>query len=137
MRFKRSERGQAMTEFAIYAPFAVIMTFMLISWIPIHRARSMAVSASYACAQFLSQARDPATAARNAYTIAMQTLEGDWSATIGVSYAVSVQPPSGRGAPGVCRVTYQAPILFNFFGLSSPQSAQTYVSRNERWKTKW
>lgn len=137
IHFRKSERGQAMTEFAIYVPVAVLMTFMLLSWIPLHRARTMAISASYACAQFLSQARDPANAARNAYQIAMKTLEGDWSGSVGVQYAVSITPPTGRGRPGYCRVTYQAPILFNVLGLSAPRSEQRYISRAERWKANW
>ena len=70
---KRTERGQAMAETALFAMLAVILAFGLLSWIPTHRARTAATAAAYACAQFLSQSPDPARAENNARMIAWQT----------------------------------------------------------------
>ena len=90
----RSERGQAMAETALFAVLAILMGFGLLSWIPTHRARTAATAASYACAQFLSQSPNPARASRNAREIAWQTLDADWSGSLGVAYRVQVVPPS-------------------------------------------
>ena len=135
----KSERGQALAETALFSTLVIIMAFGLLSWIPFHRARTAATSAAYACAQFLSQSPDPGRAARNAYAIAQQTLDADWSATLGVSYQVQVAPPNGTGEPGRCAVSYSVPVFFNgLLGLSNPGwSSEWFVSRSETWKAKW
>ena len=140
MRHRRwSERGQALAETALFAVLAILMAFGLLAWIPIHRARTAATSAAYACTQFLSQSPDPARAQRNAVNIAWKTLNADWSATAGVQYRVQVSPPGGPGQPGRCMVTFQAPILFDgFLGLSaSDWHTEWFVSRSETWKARW
>ena len=40
-----SERGQAMPETALFAILAILMAFGLLSWIPLHRARTAAAAA--------------------------------------------------------------------------------------------
>jgi hypothetical protein len=136
---RRSERGQALAETALFAILAVLMAFGLLSWIPVHRARTAATAAAYACSQFLSQSRDPQRAAHNAEYIAWQTLNADWSATRGVQYQVQVSPPSGPGEPGQCRVSFQAPTLFKgLLGLSQGTwNSEWFISRSETWKAKW
>jgi len=134
---KRSERGQALAEVALFSLLAVILGFSLLTLIPVHRARTAATSAAYSCAQFLSQSPRPSKAAHNAYNIAWQTLETPWSATLGVEYQVEVVPPSGSGQPGGCAVHWRAPLLFGI-GLTDPGwSTEWFVSRSETWKAKW
>ena len=136
---KRGEQGQALPETAIFAVLAVIVTFGILALIPVHRTRTAAISASYACAQFLSQSPDPSKAAYNARKIAENTLDGDWSATFGASYQVRVFPPAGRGQPGRCEVLWSAPGLFG--GLlelrAGAPSGEVFVSRSEAWKARW
>jgi hypothetical protein len=105
---RNMERGQAMAETALFATLAILM-----AWIPSHRARTAATAAAYACAQFLSQSPDPARAQRNAVQVAWRTLNADWSATAGVQYRITVQPPGGAGEPGRCQVSFRSPTLFN------------------------
>jgi len=135
----RSERGQAMAETALFAVLAILMGFGLLSWIPTHRARTAATAASYACAQFLSQSPNPARASRNAREIAWQTLDADWSGSLGVAYRVQVVPPSAPGEPGRCEVFFRAPTLFNgFLGLGEGEwEREWFLSRSETWKARW
>lgn len=136
---KISERGQAMAETALFAVLAILLAFGLLAWIPAHRARTAATAAAYACAQFLSQSPDPARAQRNAMSVAWRTLNADWSATAGVQYRVSVQPPSGAGEPGRCQVSFRTPTLFNgLLGLNQSEwSSEWFLSRSETWKARW
>jgi len=135
----QAERGQALAETALFSTLAVILAFGLLAWIPAHRARTAATSAAYACAQFLSQSPNPARATRNASEVAWETLNGDWSGTLGTQYRVTVAPPAGPGAPGACIVHYRPPVLFNgLLGLSSAEwSSQWFISRSETYKAKW
>ncbi|MCZ7547598.1 MAG: hypothetical protein M5U11_00370 [Anaerolineales bacterium] len=128
-----------MAETALFAMLAVILAFGLLSWIPTHRARTAATARAYACAQFLSQSPDPARAEHNARLIAWQTLNADWSATLGVEYRIAVQPPSGAGEAGRCQVSFHAPVPFNgLLGLSQGEwSDEWFVSRSETWKARW
>jgi len=127
-----------MAEFALFALLAVITTFLLLSLIPLHRTRTAATSAAYACAQFLSQSPDPLRASRNARAVAEKTLAGGWSGMAGARFTITVQPPAGPGLPGFCRVAYQAPLLFNLLGIASPgESSIQFVSRSETWKARW
>ena len=136
---QKSERGQALAETALFAMLAVLMAFGLLSWIPIHRARTAATAAAYACSQFLSQSPDPSRAGANALNVAWQTLDADWSATAGVQYQVQVSPPDGPGEPGRCLVSFQAPTLFDgLLGLSEGGwNSEWFISRSETWKAKW
>jgi hypothetical protein len=134
-----SERGQALAETALFAILSILMAFGLLSWIPLHRARTAATAAAYACTQFLSQSPDTARAQRNAATVAWQTLNADWSATHGVTYRVEISPPSGPGEAGRCAVSYQAPVLFQGLLESSrgDWSSEWFISRSETWKARW
>jgi hypothetical protein len=139
MKYKKSERGQALAETALFASLAIIMAFGLLSWIPAHRARTAATAAAYACAQFLSQSPNINRATANARQVAWQTLNTDWSGTLGVSYRVQVAPPSGPGQPGQCAVSFNVPTLFS--GLlnqsSSGWNSEWFISRSETWKARW
>lgn len=136
---KISERGQAMAETALFAVLAILLAFGLLAWIPAHRARTAATAAAYACAQFLSQSPDLARAEHNARLVAQRTLNADWSATLGVQYRITVQPPSGSGEPGRCQISFRAPVLFNgLLGLNQARwSSEWFISRSETWKARW
>jgi hypothetical protein len=106
--------------------------------IVIHRARTLAVSAAYACAQFLSQAPNPEQAAQQAYDIADRTINADWSGLVNVQFRVEVFAPAGPGAPGNCIVHYNAPFLYKgLFGIPDEWSAESFYSRSEVWKADW
>jgi hypothetical protein len=126
-----------MAETALFSMMAVLMAFALISLIPIHRTRTAAAAAAYACAQFISQSPNPEWAAWSAYQTARQTLDADWSATLGAEYQVEVAPPGSPGKPGGCVVHYLPPLLFNIFGIQPQWGSEFFVSRSETWKAKW
>ena len=139
MSHRPGERGQAMVETAIFAVLAILMIFGLLSWIPVHRARTSAIAAAYACAQFLSQSPDPARANKNAREIAWQTLNADWSASMGVEYRVQIVHPSSPGSPGRCEVFFRAPTLFNgiLHSINGEWGSEWFLSRSETWKARW
>lgn len=134
----RKERGQALAETAVISVVAILMIFGTFSLIVIHRARTLAVSAAYACAQFLSQAPNPEQAAQQAYDIADRTINADWSGLVNVQFRVEVSAPAGPGAPGNCIVHYNAPFLYKgLFGIPDEWSAESFYSRSEVWKADW
>jgi len=134
----KAERGQALAEFALFSVLAVLMVFGLLAWIPAHRARTAATAAAYACAQAISQAADPAGAEQAGYAVAQQTLDGDWSGTLGAEYRVVVYPPPAPGQAGSCAVSYRPPLLFNgLLGLSTDWAEEWFVSRAETHKASW
>lgn len=139
MKPSKSERGQALAETALFGLLAVVMAFGLLAWIPVHRARTAATAAAYACSQFLSQSPNTARAAANARQVAWQTLNARWSGTRGVEYRVQVIAPSGPGQPGRCSVTYHTPSLFNgLLGLKEDGwNTAWFISRSETWKARW
>ena len=132
------EKGQAMVETALFSVLAVILAFGMLSWIPLHRARTQATAAAYSCAQFISQSPNPSLAAQNAILAVEKTLDADWSATLGVEYKVIVSPGSPGGVVG-CSVSYQVPVMFRGLGFIDPGgwSEEWYLSRSETWKAKW
>lgn len=135
---RRCEHGQGLAEVALYAGLVALLALGLLSWIPVHRARTAATAAAHGCAQFLSQSPNPAWAASQARQAAQATLEGDWSATLGTVYRVWVAPPQGPGAPGGCAVYYQPPQLFGLAGVAEPKtSVEFFLSRSEAWKARW
>jgi hypothetical protein len=135
---RRGERGQALAEASVISVVAILMIFGTFSLIAQHRARTAAISASYACAQFLSQAPDPIQAAAQARTIAQRTLDADWSGLVGTSYRISVSAPPGPGEIGSCTVAYNSPFLFNgLFGIPDEWVEETFFSRSESWKADW
>lgn len=131
--------GQALAETAIFSLMAVLLAFSLLAFIPQHRARTVATSAAYSCAQFVSQSPNPTWAVYQAQTIARRTLEADWSGTLGVQYDVEVLAPNGPGSAAGCAVFYQAPVLFNgLLGASDPGwSVEWFLTQSETWKARW
>ena len=136
--FSEREKGQALAETAVISMVAILLIFGTFSLIVIHRARAAAISASYACAQFLSQSPDPVQAERQATYVANQTVNSDWSGLVNVHFRIQVSPPVGPGAPGSCTVFYSAPFLYNgLFGIPTEWVAETFYSRSEAWKADW
>ena len=127
-----------MAETAVISVVAILLIFGTFSLIVIHRARTAAISASYACAQFLSQSPNPAQAAQQASDIAGETINSAWSGLFNVQFRIDVTPPAGPGAPGECSISYSAPFLFNgLFGIPSEWAAESFTSRSESWKANW
>ena len=136
--FSKREKGQALAETTMISVVAILLIFGTFSLIVIHRARAAAISASYACAQFLSQSPDPVAAQRQATNIANQTVNSDWSGLVNVHFRVQVSPPAGPGAPGSCTVYYSAPFLYNgLFGIPTAWNPESFYSRSESWKADW
>ena len=134
----RSARGQALAETAVISVAAILMIFGTLALIAQHRARTAAIAASYACAQFLGQAQDPDQAAVQAEAIARRTLDSPWSGLAGTSFRIVVVPPSGPGAVGRCTVAYNSPFLFNgLFGIPNEWVEESFFSRAESWKASW
>jgi len=135
----RKECGQALAETAIFSIMAVLLAFGLLSLIPQHRARTVATSAAYSCAQFVSQSPNPSWAVYQAEAVARSTFQADWSGTLGVQYDVEVLAPTGPGSAAGCLVFYHAPVLFNgLLGLRDPGwSAEWFISQSESWKARW
>ena len=134
----KRERGQALAETALFSTLAVILAFGMLATIAVHRTRTAAVSAAYACTQFLSQSPNPSWAAVQARAVAEKTLNADWSATVGADYKVEISPPAGPGSAGTCVVFYRPPILFGYlFGVGPKWSNEWFTSRSETWKAKW
>ncbi len=134
---RKSERGQALTETALYALVAVLLALGLLMFIPAHRTRTAATAAAYACAQALSQASDPGQAQDDAYEIANQTLSASWNSLRNVRFLTVINPPSGPGEPGSCMVSYMLPPMYAIFGGGGWHSTVQFVSRAETWKANW
>ncbi len=133
------ERGQALAETAIFSILAMLLAFGLLAFIPQHRARTVATSAAYSCAQFVSQSPNPFWAVYQAEAVARRTFAADWSGTLGVQYDVEVLTPNGPGSATGCMVFYHAPVFFNgLLGLNDPGwSAEWFISQSESWKARW
>lgn len=136
---RRTEKGQALVETALFSVMAVLLAFGALTLIPIHRTRTAATAAAYACTQFVSQSPNPAWAAYQAEQVAWRTLEAKWSGALGVAYEVQVFAPNGPGSAAGCAVLYRPPRLFNsLLGLGEPDwSAIWFVSQAESWKARW
>lgn len=136
---KQEPRGQAMTEFALFAGLAVVLALMLMTFIPIHRARTAAAAAAYACAQFLSQSPDPATAAREASRVAHQILSQRWSGLSAARFSVAVSPHTGPGTSGICTVNWSTSTFFGgvLGGPAVISGSASAVSRSEVWRPGW
>ncbi len=135
---KPQEHGQALAEFAMFAILPVILALGLLAFIPVHRARTAATSAAYACAQFIAESPNPAWAAYQAEQAAWRTLEAGWSGTGGTDYDVQVMVPSGPGSSGGCVVFYLAPTLFGgLLGIEPAWSSEWFYSNSEQWKARW
>lgn len=136
--FSPSERGQALVETALFSVLAILLAFGALTLIPIHRTRTAATSAAYACAQFVSQSPNPNLAVSQAELVAWKTLNADWSATLGAVYQVQALAPTGPGSPTGCAVLYQPPLPFNgLLGLEADWATVTFFSQSETWKARW
>ena len=135
---KRKERGQAIVELALLAAVMFLLAALGLTAIPLHRAHTAAVSAVYACAQFVTQHPNRPDAAANAgYTEAQRTLHGGWSALSKASFRLSVSPPQHAGEAGTCSVTYSVDLLFDPLGMGQHTRTLTLTGRSERWKAEW
>ncbi|GAB4577519.1 MAG: hypothetical protein Fur0022_02500 [Anaerolineales bacterium] len=136
--FSQSERGQALVETALFSVMAVLLAFGALTLIPVHRTRTAATSAAYACVQFVSQSPNPNLAVTQAELVAWKTLNADWSATLGANYQVQAVSPTGPGSPTGCVVSYQPPLPFNgLLGLEADWATVTFFSQSEAWKARW
>lgn len=135
---QKGERGQAMVETALFSVLALLLGFGVLALIPVHRTRTTATAAAYACAQFVSQSPNPSWAVYQAELVAERTIDADWSGTLGAQYTVQVATPSGPGTLGGCTVSYKPPIYFGgLLGLSADWSDVTFFSQSEAWKARW
>ena len=86
-----------MAEAVIFSLLAVMLGFALLALIPVHRTRTAATSAAYACAQFVSQALDQEAAIRQAEAIGRRAIAEVWSGTPGDGYVVQAWRSGGEG----------------------------------------
>jgi hypothetical protein len=133
--FKKRETGQTLAETAIITVVAVIILAVFVALIPINRARTAATSAALACAESLSQSRDPSRAKLDAEQAALTTLKGGWSGTGTAEYAVNVVPPNGPGGMGTCYVSWR--VQLKVLPVSFGWSTESFTSRNEGWRSQW
>ena len=136
---RRSERGQALAETAIFSLLAVLLGFAVLALIPVHRTRTAATAAAFACAQFASQSAEAETAVRQAEDVGRRTIDSQWSGLKGAAFEVRAWHAGGPGADSGCTVTYRSPILFNgFLGFIDPGSGSvSFAARTETWKAQW
>ena len=135
---RRGERGQALPETALFSLLAILLAFGTLALIPVHRARTTATAAAYACAQFASQSPNPARAAYQAALVAEKTVEADWSGAFGADYQVQVLSPAGPGTAAGCVVSYRPPALFSgLLGLETKWSQVAFYGHSEAWKARW
>jgi hypothetical protein len=135
----QSEKGQAMAEVSIFSLLAVLLGFALLALIPMHRTRTAATAAAYACAQFVSQSVHAEAAVAQAEQIAWQTISADWSGADRSTYQVRAWHSGRRGMESGCEVNFQSPILFNgLLGLANPGEGRvSFIARSESWKARW
>lgn len=133
-----TEKGQALVETALFSVMAVLLAFGALTLIPVHRTRTAATSAAYACAQFVSQSPNPNLAVSQAELVAWKTLHADWIATLGANYQVQVFAPTGPGTPAGCAISYRPPLPFNgLLELETNWATVTFFSQSEAWKARW
>ena len=134
---RKGQRGQALVETALIAVVLTLLALLGITLIPLHRAHTAAISAAYACEQFVTQyPYDPGKAEQRAIEVARQTL-GHWSALGGAHFRVFVETPAKAGSPGACTVDYTVRLIFDPLGLGAQHRTITLVGQSERWKASW
>lgn len=135
----RREKGQALAETAIFSLLAVLLGLAILALVPVHRTRTAAAAAAYACAQFVSQASLPDEAVRQAETVARRTIDAQWSGLPGSSFEIRPWHAGGPGAASGCTVIYRVPILFNgLLGFADPGPGRiSFSARSETWKAQW
>ena len=138
-RSGRFEKGQAMVETAVFSLLLVLLALALLALIPIHRSRTAATAAAFACAQFVSQALDPQQALDQAERVGRRTIEAAWSAAQDAGYQVQAWTGGQPGAAGGCSVSYLPPMLFNGLLNLNPPAWVTvsFRARTEPWKARW
>jgi len=135
---RKSQRGQAILETALLAGVMFLVAMLGLTAVPLHRAHTAAVSAVYACTQFITQyPNQPDKAAQMGYAEANRTLHGGWNALAQASFHLSVFPPQKAGEEGSCRVTYSVVLLFDPLGVGRHTRTLTMTGRSERWKAEW
>ena len=135
---RKSQRGQAILEAALLAGVMFLVAMLGLTAVPLHRAHTAAVSAAYACTQFVTQyPNKPDEAARMGAAEAQRTLRGRWSALRGASFRLSAFPPQKAGEAGSCSVTYSVTLLFDPLGIGQHTRTLTLTGRSERWKAEW
>ncbi len=135
---RRGQRGQAILEAALLAGVMFLVAMLGLTAVPLHRAHTAAVSAVYACAQFVTQyPNKPDEAARMGAAEARRTLSGGWNALAQASFRLSALPPQSAGKSGSCRVTYSVRLLFDPLGVGQHTRTLTLTGRSERWKAEW
>lgn len=136
---RSSEKGQAMVETAVFSLLAVLLGFALLALIPLHRVRTAATAAAYACAQFVSQSADPIQAVDQAKAVGERTLDAYWSGTPGGQYEIQAWSTGGAGGQGGCTVFFRSQLMFNgLLKLNQPHwNRVDFMSRTETWKARW
>ncbi len=135
---RKSQRGQAILEAALLAVVMFLVAMLGLTAVPLHRAHTAAISAVYACTQFITQyPNQPDKAARMGYEEAQRTLHGGWNALSKASFRLSAFPPQKAGEAGSCSVTYSVTLLFDPLGIGRHTRTLTLTGRSERWKAEW
>ena len=96
---RRSEKGQALAETAIFSLLAVLLGFAVLALIPVHRTRTAATAAAFACAQFVSQSAEAETAVRQAEDVGRRTIDSHTELVMHKGRALSL--PIRRAARAV------------------------------------
>jgi hypothetical protein len=135
---RKSEKGQALAETAVFSLMAVLLALGMLALIPIHRARTVSTAAAFACTQFVSQAAEPEKAVAQAEEVGRRTIEAAWSGATGAEYEIEAWAAGSSGERG-CRVSYQAPLLFGgAFGIHPPEPGTVgFTTLTESWKADW
>lgn len=135
---RKSEKGQALAETAVFSLMAVVLALGMLALIPIHRARTVSTAAAFACTQFVSQAAEPEKAVEQAEEVGRRTMSAGWSGTGGAVFEIEAWAAGASGERG-CRVTYRAPLLFGgSFGIAPPEPRTVgFTTLAESWKADW
>jgi len=135
----RRFRGQALAETALVIVPLVFLALLGVNVLMLHRARTAATAAAYACAQYVTQfPHRPAAAADHGASVAQQILSGAWSALGQTRFRVSPTPPGGPGEYGGCSVRYEVRLFFSPPGLKSVQgNVVRFYGAGERWQGRW
>ncbi len=136
----RSTPAQALAEAALASMVLALLAMLGVDLLVLHRVHTAALSAAYACAQYISQfPHRPQRAAALGQEIAHRTLAPRaWSALRSASFSVTVEPPEEAGSLGRCTVTYWVTLPFAPPGMDRRQGTAIYsYSRGERWQGRW
>jgi len=137
-RKPRFLRGQALAEAALVLVPLVFLAMLGVNGLMLHRARTAATAAAYACAQYVTQyPHRPQAAAAHGQAIAEQVVSGAWSALGQTHFRVS-PVPGGPGEFARCSVRYEVRLLFAPPGLQPVQgNTIRFYGAGERWQGRW